>query len=131
MLQSIELVKTSGAAGVVFGVLLAGTNQIDKERVRQLVSASNPMKIVFHKAFDETPNELEAIDTLIELGVDEVLTSGHQPKAVDGAKSLYQYRSRAGAKLRIMAGGGVRADNIKNLIKESGVIAVHSRATDT
>lgn len=95
-----------------------------------MIVASRPLKVVCHKAFDETLNEDAALDQLIALGVNEVLTSGHQKTALEGVKNLQNYRQRAGYSIQIMAGGTVRAENVKSIVKESGVIAVHSRATD-
>ena len=87
MLISVKEVKATGAAGVVFGILLPNKT-VDKERMKTLIEASRPMKVVCHKAFDETPDGTAALEVLMELGVDEVLTSGHCKTAVEGAKNL-------------------------------------------
>lgn len=81
-----------------------------------LISASRPLRVVCHKAFDETPDEDQAIDQLMTLGINEVLTSGHQKTALEGSASLAKYLARVGDKLTIMAGGTVRAENIKALV---------------
>ncbi len=94
MLHSVKEVKDAGVAGVVFGILLPD-NTIDMLRMRTLVEASMPMKVVCHKAFDETPNASFALEALINLGVDEVLTSGHCKTAVEGAKNLAEYMRQA------------------------------------
>lgn len=93
MLKSVEDVKAHGAAGVVFGILNQDST-IDVDRMKTLISAARPMKVVCHKAFDDTPKEDEALDQLISLGVDEVLTSGHQKTAVEGVKNLKSYKDR-------------------------------------
>ena len=61
MLDSIKAVKGTGAAGVVFGILLPDKN-INHIRMKTLIDASRPMKVVCHKAFDETPDGVTALD---------------------------------------------------------------------
>jgi copper homeostasis protein len=64
MLESVKQVKETGAAGVVFGILNPDKT-IDFPRMKTLVELSRPMRVVCHKAFDETPNSDQALDTLI------------------------------------------------------------------
>jgi copper homeostasis protein len=111
MLSSVHEVKATGAAGVVFGILLPDKT-LDKERMKTIIEASRPMKVVCHKAFDETPNGTTALEMLIELGVDEVLTSGHCKTAVEGVKNLAEHVQKGSGKIKIMAGGTVRAENV-------------------
>jgi copper homeostasis protein len=66
----------------------------------------------------------------MDLGVDEVLTSGHCKTAIEGAKNLSEHVKRGAGKIKIMAGGTVRAENVQELVIQSGVYQVHSRATD-
>ena len=83
MRHDIEVAKTLGAAGVVVGVLTPdGT--IDADRIAELAALARPLAVTFHKAFDQVCDPLEALDTLIELGVDRVLTSGGRPTALGG-----------------------------------------------
>jgi copper homeostasis protein len=98
--------------------------------MRTLVEAARPLRVVCHKAFDETPDAKAALDALMELGVDEVLTSGHAKTAIEGAAEIAEYVKRGEGKIKIMAGGTVRAENVQQLILQSGVSQVHSRATD-
>lgn len=55
MQQSVRDVKKSGAAGIVFGILNQDRT-IDMPRMKRLIDLGRPMKVVCHKAFDETPN---------------------------------------------------------------------------
>ena len=80
--------------------------------MKTLIDLAKPIRVVCHKAFDETPVPDRALDTLIELGVDEVLTSGHCKTAVEGASQLASHVKRADGKIIIMGGGTVRAVNI-------------------
>src|SRR5271168_42497 len=78
MRHDIEIAKTLGAAGVVLGALKPECT-IDQATTEGLIALARPLRITFHKAFDQTPAPLEALDTLIELGVERVLTSGGRP----------------------------------------------------
>lgn len=114
---------------MVFGILLPDKT-IDQARMKTLIEASRPMKVVCHKAFDETPDGMAALETLMSLGVDEVLTSGQKKTAIEGAKELAEYYQSGAGKIKIMAGGTVRGENVQELVAQSGVNQVHSRATD-
>ncbi len=129
MRASVEAVSRSGAAGVVFGVLRAdGT--LDIARMQELIAAAWPLKVACHRAFDSTPDADAALDVLLALGVDVVLTSGHAPTALAGVDTLSRHVRRAGGKLTVLAGGSVRAENVREIVARSGVGEVHARATD-
>src|SRR5690606_15458535 len=76
MRLSAEMVKRSGAAGVVFGVLRR-EGMLDADRMSQLIAISRPLRVACHRAFDSTHDADAALETLLRLGVDLVLTSGH------------------------------------------------------
>ena len=87
MRYEIELARKLGAAGVVIGVLKPDAT-IDREQTAALVDLARPMSVTFHKAFDQTPDLEQSLDTLIALGVDRVLTSGGRPTALEGIDGL-------------------------------------------
>jgi copper homeostasis protein len=129
MLDDLVAAKALGAEGVVFGPLYSdGT--VQKEQMAQLISAARPMKVVFHRAFDRTPDAMAAMDTLLMLGVDFVLTAGHESTALAGAPMLRALQELAGTKLTVLAGGGVRGHNVRDLIEQAELREVHARATD-
>ena len=127
MVRSIAEVREAGADGIVIGSIhLDGTIQyVETER---LVAAAGGLPVTFHKAFDATPNAFAALDTLLELGVSRVLTSGHVERAIDGADELAALVERAGSRLVILAGGKVRGDHVRELVARTGVREVHARA---
>lgn len=129
MERGVELAMGAGAAGVVFGILDTD-GALDAARMRTLIALARPMRVACHRAFDRTPDADAALDTLIELGVDLVLTSGHAPTALEGAETLARHVRRAGSRITILAGGTVRAENMAALVAASGVHEVHVRATD-
>ncbi len=114
----------AGADGVVFGILRPdGT--IDLEHTGQLVELAGPMSTTFHRAFDMTADPYAALENLVELGVDRVLTSGQRPSAMEGADLLARLVKRAGDRLVVMPGVGIDAANIAELIQRTGALEYH------
>ena len=127
MRRDVEMSLDLGVAGVVLGVL-DPANRIDVGRTQSLIAvAAGGRRVTFHRAFDRTPDLLAGVDTLISLGVARVLTSGGAPTASEGADVLAALVERAGDRLGILAGGGVRANNVRDIIERSGVREVHAR----
>lgn len=129
MRRGVELAKGAGAAGVVFGILRTD-HSLDATRMAELIVLARPMRVACHRAFDATPDADAALDALLALGVDLVLTSGHAATAIEGAVTLARHVERAGDRLTILAGGSVRAANAPALVARSRVREVHARATD-
>lgn len=127
MKRNIELIKQFKIAGIVFGILREdGT--VDKERTKTLIQLARPMLITFHRAFDMTRNPFEALDDLIDLGVERVLTSGHESNVVEGMEILKKLVEKAGEKIIIMPGGGVNENNVSEIISKCGVKEIHASA---
>ena len=129
MRRGVELAKGSGAAGVVFGMLCAD-GLLDAVRMRELVALARPLRVGCHRAFDATPDADAALDTLLALGVDLVLTSGHAPTALDGVATLARHVRQAGGRMVILAGGNVREGNVVAVVGASDVREVHARAAE-
>ncbi len=129
MRDRIRHLREHGARGVVFGVLQED-GRLDMPRMAELVSVCEGLRMVCHRAFDSTPDADEALDQLIELGVHEVLTSGHAPTALEGAATIRRHVARAAGRISILAGGGVRPHNVRELVAQTGVQSVHARAFD-
>jgi copper homeostasis protein len=129
MCNDIIAAKALGVNGVVFGPL-HGDHTIDTRQVAELAALSRPMKVTFHRAFDRTPDALEALEQLLTLDVDYILTSGHSRTALDGASRLQALQAHAGDRLVVLAGGTVRAENVQRHIEQSHVREVHARGTD-
>lgn len=127
MLFDIHQSKGLGAAGIVSGALLPD-HTIDREATAQLIAAAAPLPFTYHKAFDLTPDPLAALDILIELGADRVLTSGQVPKAMDGKDLLAQLAQRGQDRISILVGGGVRDHNLGELMGIAGIEEFHSAA---
>jgi len=126
MLDDIGHALELGAAGVVLGALDA-SGRIDASATRELLAASRGRPVTFHRAIDDAPDVLEAIDALASLGVQRVLSSGAAPTAREGADTLAAMVARAGDAMRIVAGGGVRAHNVAEIVRRARVREVHAR----
>jgi copper homeostasis protein len=101
MQKQIEEAKQAGAAGVALGVLCRD-GRVDVKRSRELVELARPMAVTFHRAFDETPALEEALEALIEIGVDCLLTSGGQADVQTGAESIARLSRQAGDRIQIL-----------------------------
>jgi copper homeostasis protein len=124
--DDIRAAAAAGANGVVFGALRRDAT-LDVEVMRRLIEAARPLPVTCHKAIDATRDPLEALESLLALGVDRVLTSGGADTAVAGGPTIARMVARAGHALVVMAGGGVRAHNAAAIVQRTGVREVHAR----
>jgi len=129
MANDIVTARTLGVDGVVLGPLQRD-DTVHMQQLATLVQIAQPMTVVFHRAFDRTPDPFAALHTLILTVVRMVLTSGQAATALEGAATLNGLRQRAGDRLTILAGGGVRGGNVRELVQRSEVRQVHARGTD-
>lgn len=127
MLADIAAFRAAGVGGIVCGVLLPdGT--IDAGRTARLVEAAGPLPVTVHRAFDMTRDPLAALDTLIELGVARVLTSGQEATAVEGAGLIATLAQRAADRVEILPGSGLTPENVAAFVAATGVREVHATA---
>lgn len=125
MRNEIEDLVRFGVAGVVFGALRRDRS-IDVEATRELVRVARPLSVTFHRAFDDTPDPSVALEQLIDLGVQRVLTTGGAVDAHTGRFALARLVAQARGRIVVLAGGGVRAHNWRELVRDSGVTEIHS-----
>jgi copper homeostasis protein len=121
-------VKEAGAHGIVSGVLEPG-GAIDREATQSLIEATDPLPFTFHRAFDLAPELERALAVLRTIGVRRVLTSGGASSAIVGADAIARLGRQTGDVMSLIAGGGVRAAHVAELIEVSGVKEVHARPT--
>jgi copper homeostasis protein len=132
MKRSIDEAKTLGADGAVLGVLKNG-GRIDVNATRELTKRARPMAVTFHRAFDRSPDMMSALDDVIDVGCDRILTAGgakpdgaEPVSALDGAAGLRTLVTAARNRIIVLAAGGIRATNVRDLIATTGVPEVHS-----
>ncbi|PKF63730.1 copper homeostasis protein CutC [Psychromonas sp. psych-6C06] len=124
MLHEIHTAKKYGMHGVVFGALDKQA-KIDVDILKSLMRAAEGLSVTFHRAIDCCEDAHLAIDTLLSVGCDRVLTSGLASNAELGADCLKSMVSQSQGRLIIMAGAGINANNVAGIIKDTGVSEVH------
>ncbi len=124
MRQQVSWARQAGAAGVALGVLRAD-HRIDIDRNRELVELARPMKVTFHRAFDKAPNLSEALEAVIGLGADCLLTSGGAPDVLAGVEQLEKIVRQAGDRIQIMAGGGLKLASMVEILERTGLHSLH------
>ena len=130
MRADIETAKAEGANGVVIGILTEA-GLIDVDRTRQLIALARPMSVTFHRAFDMTPDAFEALETLIGLGVERVLTSGQEATVLEGLPLIAELIRRAGERIVVMPGGGITARNAERIVAAAKPAEIHFAALET
>ena len=124
MAADITVCRELGVDGVVFGCLRAdGT--IDVERNRYLMECASGMSVTMHRAFDRTADPALALEQVIELGFDRILTSGQQTQAIQGVDLLAKLNRQAAGRITLMAGSGVNEQNIRTIRDVTGLHEFH------
>jgi copper homeostasis protein len=125
MAADIKFCKEIGCDGIVTGLLnIDGT--IDAVRMGDIVSQAYPMEVTFHRAFDRCKDPFEAMEEIIELGCERILTSGQKKTAMEGIELIAQLNKMAEKRIIIMPGSGVRKENIKLLAEKTGCTEFHT-----
>jgi len=127
MRHDVALARQLGADGVVIG-MLTSEGDIDIARTRELIELAGPLSVTFHRAFDMTRDPYRALEELIALGVDRILTSGQEPSVIEGLDLIAELVRVAGGRVIIMPGGGTER-NIQKVVARSGVREVHVTGT--
>jgi copper homeostasis protein len=127
MVRDVRAAVAAGAHGIVIGALTA-EGDVDVPTTRRLIEAAGDASITFHRAFDVVRDPFAALETLIELGVHRVLTSGQDSSALEGAPLIAELVERAGDRIVIMAGGGINERNISRVISATGASEFHFTA---
>lgn len=129
MLADVENAKRMGADGVVFGCLTA-QGDIDMPFMKQLMEASKGLSVTFHRAFDVCRDPKAALEQIIGLGCNRILTSGQQPAAEAGIPLLKELQEQAAGRIILLAGCGVNEGNIAKIQAETGIREFHFSARE-
>ncbi len=124
MKTEVEYCRNLGINGVVIGLLLPN-GQVDKKRTAELVILAGDMSVTFHRAFDMARDPYEALEDLIELGIDRILTSGQRPSVPEGLDLISGLVKQAGDRIIIMPGCGIRPLNVTEVVRQSGASEFH------
>jgi copper homeostasis protein len=127
MRQDVQRARDLGADGVVIG-LLREDGTVDAERTRALVELARPASVTFHRAFDMCRDPHEALEALVGLGLDRVLTTGQENAIGDGLDLVAEMVRRARGRIVVMPGGG-NDRNIRTIVSRTGAREVHVTGT--
>lgn len=123
MREDIKMCKELGAYGVVIGQLK--NNKIDYEITKEFVDIAKPMSVTFHMAFDEIKDKDEAIEDLINIGVDRILTKGGNTSAYECIEELKRLNEIAKDRIVIMPGKGVNTVNRDEILEKTNTYEIH------
>lgn len=126
MLAQLHELRTLGADGFVFGAL-RGDGSIDTAATSRILQAADGLPVVFHRAFDRTPDLSASLQVLIGLGVERVLTSGGAVRAIVGVDRLASLMRESRGRIGILPGGGIDGENVHEIAARTGVTEVHAR----
>jgi copper homeostasis protein len=130
MERDVEAALGAGADGIVFGILKED-GKIDTDRCTKLRKRVGDQQSVFHRAFDVTPDGFAAVEHLVEMGITRILTSGQKDNVAEGVDLIRSLIERAGDRIEILPGGGIRPYQVKDVIARTGCRQVHMTAWGT
>lgn len=129
MVKDIEAARQLRADGVVFGCLTAD-GEIDLDAMQTLMKAAEGLSVTFHRAFDVCRQPQQALEQLIALGCERILTSGQQATAEQGIPLLKELHQQAAGRIILLAGCGVNEGNIARIASETGIREFHFSARE-
>ncbi|GAM54310.1 cytoplasmic copper homeostasis protein cutC [Vibrio ishigakensis] len=124
MLNDVEAAKLAGLDGIVIGILKTN-GDIDTESCRKLIDRADGMGVTFHRAFDLCREPKTALEEVIHLGCERILTSGLEQSAELGVSMLSELNQQADGRISLMAGAGVNVSNTKMLIQTAKLHEIH------
>lgn len=124
MIRDIRGIRDAGAFGIAVGVLTRqGT--VDQKAMEAVMDAAGGMSVTFHRAFDMVEDPWKALETVVDLGVDRILTSGLERSVPEGIGLIKGLVSAARGRISIMPGAGIREQNVKEIVRDTGVHEIH------
>jgi len=125
-MEDARALLEAGAAGLAFGFLKEdGTLDLPRMRAMASLVQQHGRETVCHRAFDVVPDWMQAMDALVDLGITRILTSGQEPNAIMGVRTLRRMLAHAADRIQILPGGGIKAHNVADFIADTGCDAVH------
>lgn len=129
MENDIQMARQLGVDGVVFGCLTP-QGHIDTTNIKRLIEAAKGLSVTFHRAFDVCIDPYQALEELIALGVDRILTSGQQPTALKGLPLIKELIQKSANRIIILPGSGINENNILQIAQASNASEFHFSARE-
>lgn len=127
MKRDVEICSELGCDGISIGAQTID-GEIDTEMLKRIVEWAGPMGVTCNRAFDCAPDPFKALEDIINCGCERILTSGQKSAAPEAGALLGQLVKQAGDRIIIMPGAGIKSENIKKLMEESGAREFHGSA---
>lgn len=127
MKRTIQFCREIKIEGIVMG-FLTPEGKVDRELTLQMADHAEGMDLTFHRAFDQVLDQEEALETIIELGFDRILTSGGMPTVPEGIRQIANLIRQADERIIIMPGGGINNFNFKDVVEHTGAREFHMSA---
>ncbi len=129
MKANVQYCIETGCDGIVIGILNED-GSIDKTRCAELIqmAAKAGLGVTFHRAFDMCADMYQALEDIIELGCERILTSGGKSTAIEGANTIAHLIEKAAGRIIIMPGSGVDETTVADLIHFTKAAEIHSSA---
>lgn len=124
MLRDAATIVETGVHGLVFGCLNA-SGDLDTTFIKKLVGELSPLPVIFHRAFDECQDQLTAMEQLVEIGIERILTSGGAESVWNGRHRLKELQRRASGRIEILPGCGVQESNAAQILEFTGCTQLH------
>ena len=125
MQRDIIAARQFGADGVVFGILNRN-GTVDTGRTRKLVALSRPLPVTFHRAFDAVADPFQALEEIIDMGIDRILTSGQATTAIKGVNVIGKLVRQAASRIVVMPGSGITQKNVQSILGRTGATEIHA-----
>jgi copper homeostasis protein len=123
--RDIDIFLTHGVDGLVFGVLNEA-GRVDRSRCHELLRLAGDKPVVFHRAFDVTPDPFTALEELIDLGMHRILTSGQEASAYNGAATIAELIRRAAGRIEILPAAGINRFTVADIVSRTGCTQIHA-----
>ncbi len=123
--RDLDLAFEHGADAVAVGVL-DDRGRVDRPRGRELAERAGPGRVVFHRAFDLTPDPFEALEAIVDLGIRRIMTSGQQDSAYQGTGLIARLIDCAAGRVEILPAGGINRFTVADVVARTGCDQVHA-----
>ncbi|MBM4194211.1 MAG: copper homeostasis protein CutC [Gemmatimonadetes bacterium] len=127
MKKDMVVAKELGVDGFAVGALTKD-GDVDAAHMAELIAVATPLRVVFHRAFDQVVDQDEALELLVSLQVNGILTSGGARTAAEGVARIKALVDRADRRIRVIAAGSITRANARQIVAATGVTAIHGRA---